>query len=113
MSDQDAERTAPQTRQNGLPTSQPEECLQLAHLAHRADMKPEAILMIATDYCAFPAWQTAKVQRTAKAIARERIRPITSHIMIPWIKIRVRESRVRPAKPARVFDNSETKEAKK
>jgi hypothetical protein len=54
ISDQDAERTVPQTRQNGLPTSQPEECLQLAHLAYRADMKPGAILMIVTDYCALP-----------------------------------------------------------
>ena len=54
ISDQDAERTVPQTRQNGLPTSQPEECLQLAHLAYRADMKPEAILMIITEYCALP-----------------------------------------------------------
>lgn len=103
----------PQTRQNGLPTSQPEECLQLAHLAYRADMELEAILMIITEYCALQPLRAAKAQRTAKAIARERIRPITSHIMIPWIKIRVRESRVRPAKPARVFDNSETKEAKK
>jgi hypothetical protein len=53
ISDQDAERTVPQTRQKGLPTSQPEECLQLAHLAYRADIKLEAILMIVTDFCAF------------------------------------------------------------
>ena len=119
MSDQDAKRTVPQTRQKGLPTSQPEECLQLAHLAYRGDIKPEAFLRIVTESCVLPpgvggqAQQITHPQRTAKAIARVSIRPITSHIMIPWIKIRVRESRVRPAKPARVFDNSETNDAKK
>ena len=39
----------PQTRQNGLPSSQPEECLQLAHLAYSADIKPEEILRIVTE----------------------------------------------------------------
>ena len=42
-------------RQKGVPTSQPEECLQLAHLAYRADIKPEAILIIVTEYCALPS----------------------------------------------------------
>ena len=42
----------PQTRQKGLPTSHPEECLQLAHLATRANIKLEAIIIIVTEYCA-------------------------------------------------------------
>ena len=85
----------------------------------QGDIKPEAFLRIVTESCVLPpgvggqAQQITHPQRTAKAIARVSIRPITSHIMIPWIKIRVRESRVRPAKPARVFDNSETNDAKK
>ena len=104
ISDQDAERTVPQTWQKGLPASQPEECLQLTHLAYRADIELENLVMTITDSTA---------QRTARAIDRERIKPITSHLMIPWMKIRVRASRVRPAKPARVFDKSETNDAKK
>jgi hypothetical protein len=40
IKDQDEESTVPQTRQKGLPTSQPDECLQLAHLAYSADIKP-------------------------------------------------------------------------
>jgi len=48
-----------------------------------------------------------------RAMARESISPITSHIITPWAKIKVLAVRVFPENPFSVLEISEVKDTRK